>query len=196
MYPSVSYRRYDIGLPLKLFYRTCCWSPTTQFLAIPSLTEVVLFNNLTWTKTTSFSPLVNEANIVYEEHGPKFHLSQTNFNKYLENPEPTEITRAKFSPTNKYLAAIQGRSIQVSKQKTIWLRSSWVNWNIIQIYKIESLKLVSVIFLKSDVKAVEWSPIKDELLATANNSNVSFFISKTSLKAHVGQIPKFPVMRL
>ena len=57
---------------------------------------------------------MNEANIVYEEHGPKFHLSQTNFNKYLENPEPTEITRAKFSPTNKYLAAIQGRSIQVN----------------------------------------------------------------------------------
>jgi len=104
---------------------TCCWSPTTQFLAIPSLTEVVLFNNLTWTKTTSFSPLVNEANIVYEEHGPKFHLSQTNFNKYLENPEPTEITRAKFSPTNKYLAAIQGRSIQVSVLRSRWGHPGW-----------------------------------------------------------------------
>ena len=72
---------------------------------------------------------MNEANIVYEEHGPKFHLSQTNFNKYLENPEPTEITRAKFSPTNKYLAAIQGRSIQVSISNAldVTLRSFWLN---------------------------------------------------------------------
>ena len=52
------------------------------------------------------------------------------------------------------------------------------------------MKLVSVIFLKSDVKAVEWSPIKDELLATANNSNVSVKISRTCLTAHAGQILK------
>ena len=91
------------------------WSPTSQFLAVPSLTEIILFNNLTWTKTTKFSPLINEPAIVYEEHGPKFILSPNNFTKYLEDSESCpEISKAKFSSTGRYLAAVQGRSVQVS----------------------------------------------------------------------------------
>ena len=59
----------------------CAWSPTSQFLAIPSMTEILLFNTLTWSKTTAFSPFINEPVCVYEEHGPKLVLSQNNFNK-------------------------------------------------------------------------------------------------------------------
>ena len=95
-------------------FSACTWSPTSQFLAIPALTEVILFNCLTWTKTTSFSPLVNEPAVVYEEQGSRFVISPSNFSKYLDDPELCEISKSKFSPTGKYLVATQGRSIQVS----------------------------------------------------------------------------------
>ena len=70
-----------------------------------------------------------------------------------DNDNTCEMNRAKFSSTAKYVACVQGRSLQI--------------------YELSELKLKAVLFLKNDIRSFEWSPTSNRLLATSNNSNVS-----------------------
>ena len=70
-----------------------------------------------------------------------------------DNDNTCEMNRAKFSSTAKYVACVQGRSLQI--------------------YELSELKLKAVLFLKNDIRSFEWSPTTNRLLATSNNSNVS-----------------------
>ena len=70
-----------------------------------------------------------------------------------DSENTNEMNRTKFSSTAKYVACVQGRSLQI--------------------YQLAELKLKAVLFLKNDIRSFEWSPLTNRLLATANNSNVS-----------------------
>ena len=73
-----------------------------------------------------------------------------------------EMNKTKFSSTSRYVATVQGRSLQI--------------------YELKELKLKAVLFLKNDVRAFEWCPTTDRLLATSNNSNVSDKIGDENLR--------------
>ena len=54
-----------------------------------------------------------------------------------------------------------------------------------QIYELMNLRLAVAILLKSEIKAMEWAPSVDKLIATAHNTNVSFCYINIIIKCFV-----------
>lgn len=144
----------------------CCWSPTSQFLAVSKALDFEIYNHITWTKIATCSASINAPNTVYEEQNGKFVFSQDKYTSYIESDDAPQISRARFSAQNTYASVVQGRSIQI--------------------YSMKNMRLSTVLFLKSPVKNIQWCPCDDRLIATTGNSNLYVWSEQGSM---ILQIP-------